>query len=111
MLESWPWWCGYRAAGGLTNSATTQAQTQCFELAHVNIYPIYELLEGVKGLQIQSCRISMTQSENRLSERRQADRKNRQAAMRNKPISPLVSSSRFLPCLSSFPDFFTDAEV
>ena len=30
---------------GLTNSATTQAQVQCFELAHPNIYPIYELLK------------------------------------------------------------------
>ena len=29
----------------MTSSATTQAQIQGFELAHPNIYPIYELLE------------------------------------------------------------------
>ena len=42
-----------------------------FELTHPNIYSIYELLEHVKGpvLQIQSCRISMTQGNNRISER------------------------------------------
>jgi hypothetical protein len=40
-------------------------------LAHTNIYPIYELLEHMKGLvlQIQSYRISMTQGNNRKSER------------------------------------------
>ena len=35
--------------GWLTNSATTQAQIQGFELAHLNIYLIYELLELMKG--------------------------------------------------------------
>ena len=71
VLESSPWWCGCRRAGRLTNSATTQAQIQGFELAHPNIYPIYELLECMKGpvLQIQSCRISMTQGNNRISKR------------------------------------------
>ena len=46
----------------MTSSATTQAQIQGFELAHPNIYLIYELLEHVKGLtlQNQNCRISMT---------------------------------------------------
>jgi hypothetical protein len=41
----------------------TQAQIWGFELAHSNIYSIYELLALVKGrvLQIQGCRISMTQ--------------------------------------------------
>jgi hypothetical protein len=41
------------------------------DLVPLNIYPIYELLECVKGqaLQIQSCRISMTQSNNRMSEK------------------------------------------
>ena len=50
----------------MTNSATTQAQIQSFELE-----PIYELLVYVKKvvLQIQSCRISMTQGNNRISER------------------------------------------
>ena len=38
-----PKWCGYRRASRLTNSATTQAQIQGFELAHPNIYPTYEL--------------------------------------------------------------------
>ena len=45
VLESSPWWCGCRRAGRLTNSATTQAQIQGFELAHPNIYPTYELQE------------------------------------------------------------------
>ena len=49
VLESLPWWCGCGRAGGLTNSATIQG----FELAHPNIYPMYELLEHVKGW---SCR-------------------------------------------------------
>ena len=51
--------------------AITQAQIQGFELAHPNIYSIYELLECVKrpAPQIQSCRISMTQVRNRISKR------------------------------------------
>ena len=53
----------YRRAVGLTSSNTSQAQIWGFELAHSNIYSIYELLALVKGrvLQIQGCRISMTQ--------------------------------------------------
>lgn len=58
-------------AGGLNSSATTQAQIQGSELAHPNIYPVYALLERVKGpvLQIQSCitKCSMTQVNNRIS--------------------------------------------
>jgi hypothetical protein len=48
----------------LSNSATTQAQIQSFELAQPNIYPICKLLECVKEpvLQNQSYRISMTQA-------------------------------------------------
>lgn len=40
-----------------------------FELAHTNIYFIYELLEHRKGpvVQIQSCKICMTQDNNRIS--------------------------------------------
>ena len=55
----------------MTNSATTLASTQGFELAYPNICPIYELLKHVKGplLQIQSCRISMTQGNSRISKR------------------------------------------
>lgn len=46
----------------LTSSATTHAHTGVFELTHLNINPIYELLECVKGLilQTQSCSIFMT---------------------------------------------------
>jgi hypothetical protein len=68
VLESLPRWYRYWKVGRLTNSATTQG----FDLVHPNIYPIYELLEHVKGpvLQTQSCRISMTQGNNRLSEQR-----------------------------------------
>jgi hypothetical protein len=55
----------------MTSSTTTQAPIQGFELTHPNIYPIYELLESVKDpvLQSQSCRISRTQGNNRISER------------------------------------------
>ena len=50
-------------AGGLTNSATTQTQV------HPNTYPIYDLLDCVKGLvlQNQSCKISTTRGNNRIS--------------------------------------------
>ena len=41
--------CG--KAGGLTSSATTQAEIQGFVLAHLNIH--LELLEQVKGLALQ----------------------------------------------------------
>ena len=44
--------------GGLTNSASTQAQIQGSELAHPNIYPIYELLEFMKGPALQTQRFS-----------------------------------------------------
>jgi hypothetical protein len=65
------WWCGCRRAGGLTNSATTQAQIQGFELVYPNICPIYELLEHVTDtvLQIPTCSISMTENNNMISER------------------------------------------
>jgi hypothetical protein len=41
------------------------------KLANLNIYPIYELLQSMKGLvpQMQNYRISTTQGNNRLSER------------------------------------------
>ena len=62
MLERLPWGCRCGRAGGLANSATTQAQIQGFELAHPSIYLICELLdqEGAGPIH-QSCRISMTQ--------------------------------------------------
>ena len=63
VLGSLSWWCdgGVRRASRLTNSATIQAYIQRFELAHPNIYLMYELLEHMKEpiLQIQSCRSTM----------------------------------------------------
>lgn len=41
-------------AGGLTNSPTTQAQIQEFELAYLNIYVVYQLLKFMKWLVLQS---------------------------------------------------------
>lgn len=49
-LTGWPWWCGCRSAGGLTISATSQDQAKDFELAHPNIYPLYDLLDLMRGL-------------------------------------------------------------
>ena len=72
MLESSPWRrCGCGRTGWLTSSAAAQAQIQGLELAHLNIYLIYELLECMTGpnLQIQSCRNSMTQDCNRMSQK------------------------------------------
>lgn len=43
-----------RTVGGLTNSATTEDQIQGFELAHPNIYPIYELLKCMKEQVLQN---------------------------------------------------------
>lgn len=50
VLESSLWWCGCRRIGGLTNSATSQAQILGFELPHPNIYLTYDLLKCMKGL-------------------------------------------------------------
>lgn len=49
----------------------TQAQTHGFELAHLITEPLHELLECMKGpmLQNQSCQISMTEGNNRISKR------------------------------------------
>lgn len=57
MLES------TRETGGLTNSATFQAQFYSFELTSPNIYFISDLLESMKGwlLQTESCRTFLTQ--------------------------------------------------
>lgn len=51
----------------MTNLATTQTQNQSYELAHIIIHPICDLLELV--LQNQSYRISMTQDKNKVSKR------------------------------------------
>ena len=58
-------------AGRLTHPAPTQNQNQCYNLAHPNIHLFFELLERVKGLdlQSQSYRISMTQGNNWISKR------------------------------------------
>lgn len=62
---------GGRQKPGLTNSVITEAQTQGLESAHLNIYPISELLEHGKGpaLRHNSYRISSTQPNNRIYER------------------------------------------
>ena len=56
----------------LTNSATTQAHTQGFELVHPSIYLIYEILEQVKGLVLKnhSYRKSLTWGNSRIAEKR-----------------------------------------
>lgn len=65
MRESWQ----------STNPAPTQAQKQSYELADPNIHRTYEMLEHVKGmnLQIQNSRIVMAQ-DNRLYQRPRADK-------------------------------------
>jgi hypothetical protein len=70
-MESWPWWCWYKTASRLANSATTQAQIQDFEWSQPVIYSICELLECVKGLvlQNQSYKIFLTQGNSRISQR------------------------------------------
>ncbi|CAH6791693.1 RGD1359290 [Phodopus roborovskii] len=47
------------------------AQNQDYELSHPNVHRIYGLLEHIKGpnTKIQSCRISMTQGMNRITQR------------------------------------------
>jgi hypothetical protein len=71
VLKSWPWWHEFGTAEGLINSATTQAQIKGFELDHPNVHSISKLLELVKGpvLETQSCNISSTQGNNRISMR------------------------------------------
>lgn len=70
-LASWPQWYAPGRADRLTNSATTQTQIQDFELAYPNMYPMYKLLELLRGLalQNQSYTISKTQSNNKVSGR------------------------------------------
>lgn len=60
VLEISSWWHKCEGAGRLTGSDSTQAHIQGFQLAHPNIFLIYELLEHKKGpvLQIRSCRVS-----------------------------------------------------
>lgn len=66
----WPW-IGHlrqaRRAGRLSSSATSPAQIQGFELAHMSTYRRDGRLECVKGIQFQTFRISMIQSSNRIS--------------------------------------------
>ena len=69
VLQSFPQWCGCTGAGELTCSPTIQAQIQGFVLAQASIYFIYEVLKWVQELVLktQSCRISVTQGDNRMS--------------------------------------------
>ena len=64
VLESWPRW--YGCGKDILDDMSEGELSGC-----PNIYPMYELLEHMKGLvlQIQSYRLSMTQSNNRVSER------------------------------------------
>ena len=54
-----------------TSSATTQTHILDLELAHPSIYPIYDLLEGLKELVLwtHSPRLSMTQGSCRIPKR------------------------------------------
>jgi hypothetical protein len=65
VLERGLWWCGCGKAGRLL-----PFRPRSRALSWRN-YPIYELLEYVNGLvlQIQSCSISVTQGNNRVSEK------------------------------------------
>lgn len=55
----------------MTSSVTTQAHILGLELAHPNIYTIYDLLESVKGLVLQngSHRVFMTWGSNTIFKR------------------------------------------
>ncbi|KAL6053895.1 hypothetical protein STEG23_003722 [Scotinomys teguina] len=79
--QSWPWCCECQRARSvgpraelpllLVDCCVGWAQNQGHELAHPNIHPMYQLLEHVKGpdLQIESFRISTTQNNNRIAKR------------------------------------------
>ena len=71
MLESLPWWCKCQRDDVLTSLATNKALIWGFELSHPNNYPVYELLEHMKGLawQSQSYRVSETQGNSGIAER------------------------------------------
>ena len=62
LRESW-------RAGETMNPAATHAQNKGYELVHPNIHPIHNLLEHVKGLdlQVQNCRVSTAQGNKRSS--------------------------------------------
>lgn len=63
--------CVCRRTGGLTTLVTNQEKFHDVDLARSNIYPIYELLEHVKGpvLLNHSCRISVTHDNSKISKR------------------------------------------
>jgi hypothetical protein len=63
------WWYKQGKVVGLTCSATTQAQIQGSESVHPQIYIISEWLGCKKWpvLLFQSCKISMTQGNNRIT--------------------------------------------
>lgn len=68
MLESWFW--GQQRTDWQANPTMAQAWFQGYDLACPNIHSIYDLLEHVKGpdLQAQNCKISITQANNRISQ-------------------------------------------
>lgn len=71
VLESSLWWCRHSRAIMLTNQTITQVHVPDFELSHLKIYTICEMLELMKGrvLLIQRCRISTTQGINKITRR------------------------------------------
>lgn len=85
--ESWPWWPGHWRTGSaphwppqehpkglglprLTNSATTQAHIQGFELVHTSIYLIYAGAMNRLLLKNHSYRMSLTWDNSRIVEKR-----------------------------------------
>lgn len=55
----------------MNNYTASQVSIQGFEFIHHKIYPIYDLLEHMKGLvfHTKSCRVTMTQGNNIISAR------------------------------------------
>jgi hypothetical protein len=75
VLERFFWWCCCWRGSKLTSSAATHDQIQDFELASLKNDTICDILENAEGLvlRIQSCRIFMPQSNNRITGRRPSE--------------------------------------
>jgi hypothetical protein len=69
VLENLPWWCECGEPVTWPVYLLPRPRSRALSGPTPNIYPIDEPLEHMKGwaLQIQSCRISMTQGKNRMS--------------------------------------------
>ena len=65
--KCWRAWFCCLSTGGLNNYTASQVSIQGFEVIHHKIYPIYDLLEHMKGLvfHTKSCRVTMTQGNNK----------------------------------------------